>query len=238
MFRKEIRLSVRTLRDRQTQDVRLAWWLCLAAECAFLLVACTNVPNLLSGRPSGRQRETAVRAVLGASKGRLIRQNLTESLLLGSFGAIVGTWFAYFLLRLFVSLAPQGIPRMDQSRLDLRVVVFALAVALVSALLSGVAPAFQLSAPDALAGKDVHATSRYFLRQMLVSAQIAISLILLAGASLLLRSLWNLENVHLGMQTENILVENVPLVQYRYATPAKKMPYYYVRESGLNRLHC
>jgi len=236
MFRKEIRLSVRTLRDRQTQDVRLASWLFLGAVCAFLLVACTNVANLLLARASGRQRETAVRAALGASKGRLIRQNLTESLLLGSFGAIVGTWFAYFLLRLFVSLAPQGIPRMDQARLDLRVVVFALAVALVSALLSGVAPAFQLSAPDALAGKDVHATSRHFLRQMLVSAQIAISLILLAGASLLLRSLWNLENVHLGMQTENILVENVPLVQYRYATPEKKVAFFAELESRINRL--
>src|SRR5260370_10018216 len=174
MSGKEIRLSVRILRDRETQDVRLASWLFLGAVWSFLLVACTNVANLLLARASGRQRETAVRAALGASKGRLIRQNLTESLLLGSFGAIVGTWFAYFLLRLFVSLAPQGIPRIDQARLDLRLAVFALAVALASALLSGVAPPFQLSPPDALPGKDVHATSRHFLVHSLVSAQFAI----------------------------------------------------------------
>src|SRR5215469_6514882 len=96
-FRKEIRLSVRTLRDRQTQDVLLASWLLLGSVLAFLLVACTNVANLLLARTTARQREVAVRVALGAGKGRLIRQSLTESALLGVCGAVVGSWFAYLL---------------------------------------------------------------------------------------------------------------------------------------------
>src|SRR5215472_13514596 len=210
-FRKEIRLSVRTLRDRQTQDVRLASWLLLGSVFAFLLVACTNVANLLLARATGRQREVAVRVALGASKGRLLRQSLTESGLLGICGAVVGSWFAYLLLRLFVSIAPQGIPRLDQARLDGPVVIFTLGVTLISAFLFGLAPALQIPASSALVGQEAHTTPRNFLRQTFVSAQIAISLILLAGPSLMLRSLWNLENVRLGMQTEKVLIEEVSL---------------------------
>jgi putative ABC transport system permease protein len=235
-FRKEIRLSVRTLRDRQTQDVRLASWLLFGSVLAFLLVACTNVANLLLARATGRQRELAVRAALGAAKGRLIRQSLTESALLGICGSVAGSAFAYFLLRLFVSIAPQGIPRLDQARLDVRVVIFTIGIALISALLFGLAPALQFPAPDVLAGKDVRATPRNFLRQIFVSAQIAISLILLAGASLMLRSLWNLEKVRLGMQTENVLIEDVSLAPYRYPTQEKQLTFFAELENRVNRL--
>jgi putative ABC transport system permease protein len=236
VFRKEIRLSVRTLRERQTQDARLASWLLFGAVLAFLLVACTNVANLLLARATGRQREVAVRAALGAGKGRLIRQSLTESGLLGVFGTLAGSWLAYLLLRLFVSIAPQGIPRLDQARLDVRVVIFTLGIALISTLLFGLAPALQIPAPDALVGKDVRATPRNFLRQTFVSAQIAISLILLASASLMLRSLWNLENVRLGMETENVLIEDVSLAHYRYPTPEKQLAFFAELESRVNRL--
>ncbi len=235
-FRKEIHLSVQTLRDRQIQDVRLASWLLLGSVFAFLLVACTNVANLLLARATSRQREVAVRAALGASRGRLVRQSLTESVLLGIFGAVAGSWFAYLLLRLFVSIAPQGIPRLDQARLDMRVAAFTIGVTFISALLFGLAPALQFPAPEALIGKDVHVTARNFLRQTFVSAQIAISLVLLAGASLLLRSLWNLENVRLGMQTENVLVEDITLAQYRYPTPEKQLAFFAELETRMNRL--
>jgi len=235
-FRKEIRLSVSTLRDRQTQDVRLASWLLLGSVFAFLLVACTNVANLLLARSTGRQREVAVRVALGAGKGRLIRQSLTESALLGICGAVVGSWFAYLLLRLFVSIAPQGIPRLDQARLDARVVIFTLGVTLISAFLFGLAPALQIPASSALVGQEAHTTPRNFLRQTFVSAQIAISLILLAGASLMLRSLWNLETVRLGMQTENVLIEDVSLAQYRYPTQEKQLAFFAELESRVDRL--
>jgi len=107
----------------------------------------------------------------------------------------LGCAMAQVLFRFFMSIAPQGIVRLHEARLDLRVIVFTLAVALISAVFSGLVPALYRPAPELLIGKDVRATTRNVLRQALVSAQIAISLMLLAGAGLLLRSLLNLQNV-------------------------------------------
>ena len=166
---------------------------------AVLLIACANVANLLLARGVNRQRELAIRAALGASRARLIRQALTESLLLGLLGGMVGCGLAYWLLRLFVAIAPDGIPRLQQASLDLRVLLFTLAGSLLSGVLFGLAPAF------VLAGSRTLGSGRNLFRHFLVSAQIAGSLILLTGASLLLRTLWNLQNVPLGLQTESIL---------------------------------
>ena len=235
-FRKEIRLSVQALRDRQVQDARLASWLLLSSVIAFLLVACTNVANLLLARATGRQRELAVRAALGASRSRLVRQAVTESLLLGVLGGALGCAMAQVLLRLLVSIAPEGIPRLEQARLDLRVVAFTFGVALISAAFFGLAPALQHPAPELLIGREVRATVRNFMRQMLVSAQIAISLILLAGAGLLLRSLWNLENTPLGMQTENVLTEAISLGPYRYPKVEQQLAFFAELEARLKRL--
>jgi putative ABC transport system permease protein len=203
---------------------------------AFVLVACSNVANLLLARASSRQRELAVRAAPGAGKGRLIRQSLTESVLLGVSGALAGFGLAFLLLRLFVSIAPQGIPRLDQAHLDLRVVAFALGISLISTLFFGLAPALQSSASEMMLGKGIHTTPRHLLRQTFIAAQIAISLMLLAGASLLLRSLWNLENVRLGMQTQSVLIEHVPLAQYRYPTLEKQLAFFGELETRINRL--
>lgn len=235
-FRKEIHLSVRLLRDRQVQDTRLASWLLLGSVFAFLLVACTNVANLLLARVTGRQRELAVRAALGAGRGRLVRQVLTESLLLGFLGGALGCALAQMLLRLFVSIAPAGIPHLEHARVDGRVVAFTFGVALISAVLFGLAPALHCPAPELLIGKDVRVTARNFLRQTLVSAQIALSLILLAGAGMLLRSLWNLENTRVGMQTENVLAETISLGQYRYPKPEQQLAFFAELEARLRRL--
>jgi putative ABC transport system permease protein len=235
-FRKEIHLSLRTLRDRQVADTRLASWLLLGSVLAFCLVACTNVANLLLARAAGRQRELAVRAALGAARGRLVRQVLTESLLLGLFGGVLGCVMAVALLRLFVSIAPEGIPHLEHAHVDLRVVAFTFGIAFISAVLFGLAPALQCPEPGLLIGKDVRATARNFLRQTLVSAQIALSLILLAGAGLLLRSLWNLESTRVGMQTENVLAESVSLGQYRYPKPEQQLAFFTELESRLKRL--
>lgn len=219
-FRKEVRLVVRSLRDRQVQDARLASWILLGAVMGVLLLACTNVASLLLARTKGRQRELAVRTALGASRGRLVRQALTESLLLGLLGGSVGCWVAYLLLRFFVSIAPDGIPRLQQAALDSRVVLFTVAISLVSGITFGLAPALLRPAPETLTGKEVRATSRGLVHQSLVAAQIALSLILLSGAGLLLRSLWNLQNTPVGMATEHILAETISLGDYRYpATP-------------------
>ena len=235
-FRKEVSLRVRSLRDGQMGDSRLASWILLGAVLSVLLVACTNVANLVLARATGRQRELAVRAALGASRGRLIRQALTESLILGVFGGIAGCWLAFFLLRLFVSIAPDGIPRLQQASLDVRVVLFTLGVSCGSGILFGLASALRRPAPELLTGKEFRATVRNLLRQTLVTAQIGVSLVLLASAGLLMRSLWNLQSVPLGMDTQSVLTAEIDLAEYRYLQPAQQLRFFRELESRLVRL--
>jgi putative ABC transport system permease protein len=225
-FRREVSFRVRSLRDRQIQDARVASWVLLGAVLAVLLVACTNVANLLLARATSRTRELAVRTALGATRGRLARQSLTECLLLGVLGGLAGCWFAQILLRLFVSIAPEGIPRLEQATIDVRVLLFAFGVSLVSGILFGLASALRRPAPESLSGKENRATSHGVLRQVLVTAQIAVSLILLAGAGLLLRSLWKLETVALGMDTKSVITAGIDLAEYRYPDSAKQLAFF------------
>ena len=127
-FRKEVKLRVRALRDRQIHDARLASWILLGAVLAVLLIACANVANLLLARAATRRRELAVRLALGATRGRLWRQTLTESLLLALAGGAAGCALAVLLLRIFVTIAPEGIPRLQQATVDLRVLLFTMAI--------------------------------------------------------------------------------------------------------------
>jgi predicted permease len=225
-FRKEVSLRVRSLRDRQVGDSRIASWILLGAVISVLLVACTNVANLLLARAAGRQRELAVRAALGASRGRLIRQTLTESLLLGILGGLAGCCIAYILLGLFVSIAPEGIPRLQQATLDLRVLGFTLGISLIAGILFGLAPAARQPEPDLLAGKETRATTRNILRQALITAQIAVSLVLLAGAGLLLRSLWKLQSVPMGMDTQSVISAQIDLAEYRYPQQPQQLEFF------------
>jgi len=235
-FRKEVKLRVRSLRDLQIHDARLASWVLLGAVVVVLLIACANVANLFLARATSRRRELAVRIALGARPARLIRQSLTESLLLGLMGGCAGCIFADLLLRLFVAIAPQGIPRLQQAGLDLRVLSFALAASLLSGLLFGLAPALHRPGLEVLSGSRMAGSSRGRFRQSLVTAQIAGSLILLTGASLLLRSLWNLQNLPLGMRTESVLTASLVLGQQRYAQPAQRLAFYEEVEKRLRRL--
>src|SRR5467141_364018 len=234
-FRHEVSFRVRPLRDLQIQDARVASWVLLGSVFAVLLVACTNVANLLLARATKRVRELAVRTALGAGRGRLVRQALTESLLLGLLGGLGGCWLAYFLLRLFVSIAPEGIPRLEQASIDVRVLLFTVAISLCSGILFGLAPAFRTPKPELLTGKENRATSRSLLRQSLVTAQIAISLILLAGAGLLLRSLWKLEAVSLGMDTQHVISAKIDLAEYRYPDATKQLAFFHQVEARLKQ---
>jgi putative ABC transport system permease protein len=235
-FRKEVKLRVRSLHDLQIQDARLASWVLLAAVAAVLLIACANVANLLLARSTSRQREFAVRLALGARPVRLIRQTLTESLLLGLIGGGVGCVLADLLLRFFVVIAPNGILRLQQAGLDGRVLLFAVAVSLLSGLLFGLAPALRRPELKALTGSRSTGASRNFFRQSLVAAQIAGSLILLSGASLLLRSFWNMLNLPLGMRTDSVLTASVMLGQQRYAHPPQRLAFFEEVEARLRRL--
>jgi len=233
-FRRELKLVIRPLRDRQIQNARLASWILLACVIAVLLIACANVANLLLARSAMRRRELAVRAAIGAGRARLVRQAITESLLLALLGAIGGCLFAWGLLRFFIAIAPGGIPRLEQATLDGRVLLFALAACLLAGVLFGLAPAFESPRVEALVSRAI-GSPRGIFRQMLVAAQIAVSLVLLTGASLLLRSLWKLESVPLGVETDNVLTAHFVLGR-GYARDARQLGFFEDLEARLKRL--
>ena len=132
-----MRLVVRPLRDRQIHDVKLASWMLLGAVLALLLLVCANVANLLLARAAARRRELAVRAAIGAGRGRLIRQMLTESLALAWLGGVAGCGIAWALMRALIAMAPEGLLRAHRTGVDGRVLLFALAASMVAALLFG-----------------------------------------------------------------------------------------------------
>ncbi|MGA2740274.1 MAG: ABC transporter permease [Bryobacteraceae bacterium] len=235
-FRKEVKLRVRPLRDRQIHDARLASWILLGAVLAVLLIACSNVANLLLARAATRQRELAVRLALGAGRGRLIRQTLTESLLLATIGGAAGSLLAAALLRIFVTIAPEGIPRLQQAAVDLRVLLFTLAVSLACGVIFGLAPALEHPRAETLAGWRSLGARHHLFRHSLVAAQICASLVLLTGASLLLRSLWNLQNQPLGMRTGSVLTATVTLARKPYAEPASQLAFFEELERRLRRI--
>jgi putative ABC transport system permease protein len=235
-FRSEVSLRVRSLRERQTADSRAGAWLLFGAVTAVLLLGCTNVTNLLLVRAVGRQRELAVRAVLGASRVRLARQILTEALVLAFLGGIAGLGVAYGLLRAVVIIAPGGILRLQQASLDFRVLGFCAAVTLIAAVFLGVAPALSKPAPEWLAGRATTGAARGWFRHALVAGQIAGSLILLAGAAMLLRSLWNIQNVQTGLDTRHVLTAQISLAAHSYPDPTKQMAFFQEVETRLNRV--
>jgi len=233
-FRKEVKLRVRSLRDRQVHDARLASWILLGSVLAVLLIACANVANLLLARASGRQREIAVRSALGANRLRLARQTLTESLLLGLIGGIAGFSVAWLLLQVFVSIAPQGMPFLNNAALDFHVLGFTLAASLVSGILFGLAPALQSPRLEMLGSGHTIASSRSIFRQILVAGQIAVSLVLLTCAGMLLRSLWKLQDVQLGMRVQQVSTATVVLGQQLYPDPTQRFNFFEKLEARLH----
>src|SRR6266851_4551672 len=225
-IRSNFRLKVRSLRDRQMQDVRLTAWVLLGTVFAVMLIACANVASLLMARGAARQRELAVRSALGASRARLACQALTEALVLSLAGAVVGWILAQGLLHLFLALAPAGIPYLDKAQIDLRIVCFTVVLSLVCGALFGLAPALQKPSGKMLTGRSVASVSHAAVRQWLVVAQIAASMVLLTGAMLLLRSFWNLQNQQLGMRADNTVTASVTLGQHHYSTAASRMVFF------------
>ncbi len=224
-FRHEVKLSVRPLRERLMGDSKAAAWTLLGAVMAVLLIACANVTNLLLARMSGRQEELAIRAALGASRARLVRLAFTESTLLGVIGAAGGCAIAYLLLKTFVRLAPQGIPRIHEATLDARVLGFTLLTALACSLLFGIAPALHRPPAEALTISRATPSARMTFRNLLVAFQIAASIVLVSTAALLLRSLWKLEAVPLGIRTDHTITAEVNLGN-RYQQPAQQAEFF------------
>jgi putative ABC transport system permease protein len=225
-IRHDFHFKVRSLRDRQMQDVSLTAWVLLGAVLTVLLIACANVASLLMARGAMRQRELAVRSALGASRARLARQALTESLLLSLMGAIAGCAFAEGLLRLFLAIAPATIPYLSKIHLDLRITGFTVVLSILSGALFGLAPALQKPGGESLSGRTLTSISHATVRQGLVVAQIAASMVLLTGAMLLLRSFRNLEDQNLGMSADNTLTASITLGEHGYPTPQSKLNFY------------
>jgi putative ABC transport system permease protein len=230
-LRYDIHLKVGSLRERQMQSARLGAWVLLGAVFAVLLIACANVAGLLMARGASRGRELAVRSALGASRGRLVRQALTEALLLSVAGAVAGCGLAEALLRFFVAIAPATIPYLAQTRLDLRIIGFTVLLSILCGALFGLAPAWQRPSGDALNGRSFTHVSHATMRQSLVILQIAGSMVLLAGAMLLVRSFRNLENQRFGMRDDSTLTVSVSLGEHNYPTGQSQMMFF----QGLER---
>jgi len=226
MFRKEVHLQVRSLRDRQVHDVRLTAWILLGVVLAVLLIACANVSNLLMARGAGRDRELAVRSALGASRARLVRQALTESIVLSIAGSVAGSTFAVLLLRVFIAIAPEGIPFLSKAQIDTRIMLFTLLLSLVCGVIFGLVPALSRPRAEALAGRTSMTSSHAVLRQSLVVVQIMASMMLLVAGTLLFRSFWNLQNQRLGMHTESVVTATLSLGQKDYPTPERQMAFF------------
>ena len=235
-IRKDFHLSVRSLRDRETKDVQLTAWILLGSVLAVLLIACANVASLMMARGEARERELAVRSALGASRGRLIRQTLTEAALLSFAGAAAGMVLAEGLLRVFLAIAPTGIPFLKRAGLDLRIALFTVMLSLVCGALFGLLPAFKTPRSVALAAHAAKSRKGTVLRRSLVVAQIAISMVLLSGAALLFRSFQRMEEQSLGIETQGVLTARIALPGFRYDTAQKKMEFYLQAEAALKRL--
>jgi predicted permease len=200
-------VRVVSLLDQVTSQVSLALKLLLAAVTLVLLIACTNIGNLLLARATGRAREVTVRASLGATKGQLISQFLTESVALSLIAAGLGFGLAAFGLKGLLAFAPRSLPRLSEVSLDFRALLFTVVISLVSAMLFGLTPALRLSsgaiAPGQRAAGGSRSTRR--LRDVLVVAQYALAIVLLAGAGLLVRSLASVLRVDPGFHAGGVL---------------------------------
>ena len=229
-----LNLKVVTLHARSVGDVKSALLVLLGAVAFVLLISCANVANLLLARSTVRQREMAIRSALGASRGRVIRQMLTESMLLAMLGGSLGLLLALWGIPLLVRLAPADFPRLSEAAVESRALLFTLVISLLTGMVFGLAPAWQTSNPHHLdqslreGGRGTTGGLRNRLRSLLVVAEVALSLTLLIGAGLMVKSFQKLRTVNPGFKPDSLLTLQVslPITKYPLSRPEWTMAFF------------
>jgi putative ABC transport system permease protein len=212
--------SAMSLKERLTGDVRPALFVLMGAVGLVLLIACVNVANLMLTRGAAREEEVALRAVLGAGRGRLVRQLLTESLLLAAAGGAAGLLLSFWGIDLLIAMQPENLPRIESAPMDGTVIAFTAGAALLTGILFGLAPAVQTSRADLVTslkeGGRGARTSRGRLRSGLVIVEVGLAVMLLTGAGLLIKSFYELQKVDPGFEPAGTLAFSLALPEARY----------------------
>ena len=226
-------LAVKSLQeDKVGANLRKALFILLGAVGLVLAVACANVAHLLLANAAARHREIAVRSALGASRRRMVRQFLTESLLLSAIGGVAGLLIAIWGVRLLVALIPKDTPRVEEIALDYRVVIFTIGISVLTGVLFGLFPALQASKADLNeslkeAGRGgVEGPRRLRLRNGLVISEFALALVLLIGAGLLVKSFQRLQVVNPGFEPAKLMTMRLALPESKYDTLAKSQAFF------------
>jgi putative ABC transport system permease protein len=225
-------VRVLPLEEMVVGDVRGALLVLLGAVAFVLLISCANVAHMLLARAAARHKEVALRVALGASRGRMIRQLLTESVLLASIGGAAGVFLAAAATRAVVAFGPADIPRLDTTELDLSVLVFAVGVSFLTGIAFGLAPAVQASAPDLNRGLresergSTAGAGRHRLRRLLMASEVALALVLLVGAGLMIRTFVALRGVDPGFRPDHVLTAVVSVTGSPAAAPGRRLAFY------------
>ena len=224
-------VTINSLRDEISDRSRMLLWALLGASFCLLLIACTNLANLLLARALERRKEVALRKALGAGRECLVRQMLTESLLLAFCGGMLGVLLAAAGVPLLSKLIPDSVPILDAGSLDLRVLLFALGLTTLTGLCFGVLPSLRVASGAVVDGLQEGSRQgvggrKERLRSALVIAEVAISLVLLVVSGLLIRALWRLQQTDPGFQAQNVLTLRTSLPMPQYQSTSRRVQFY------------